>query len=252
MPGLYDRYQKGFHQELYDELLAMQDQIYDPFFYDETLQVMRANMKRVRYNIKLLLPRLGDLGYQFGKGFFEDMSPEEKAIVVNDAPIFKAPDPRAPEKVPMLEQLTGTLPLSLKCWYEEVGSVNFIGLFSTSNDRAFSIDDGCILDPLFIYSLDMALTMVNYHISGNVWHRDPTLSLSPDNYYKYGISGAGAYSIRLPCKAFDAPLLLERHNTTLVNYLRICFQWGGFPGLEYENRLTQEEFRFLTKDVVAF
>lgn len=252
MPGLYDRYQNGFHLEVYDELLAMQDQIHDPFFYEEALAVMRAIMKRVRYNIELLISRLRDLGYQFGKGFFEDMSTEEKARVEKDAPIFKAPDPKAPEKVLLLEQLTGTLPLSLKCWYEEVGCVNLIGLFPSSNDRAFSIDDGCNLDPLFIYSLDMALTMVNYHASAGVWQHDPTLSLSPDNYFKYGISGAGAYAIRLPHKAFDAPLLLESHNTTFVNYLRICFQWGGFPGLAHENRLTKEEFTFLTKDVVAF
>jgi hypothetical protein len=225
---MYDRYKNGFHQEVYDELLAMQEQIHDPFVYEEALEVMRAIMKRVRYNIELLIPRLRDLGYQFGKGFFEDVSPEEKARVEKDAPIFKEADPKAPEKVLLLEQLTGTLPFSLKCWYVEVGCVNLIGLFPSSNDRTFNIDDGCILDPLFIYSLDMALTMVNYHTSAGVWQRDPTLSLSPDNYFKYGISGAGAYAIRLPCRAFDAPFLLERHNTTLVNYLRICFRWVVF------------------------
>ena len=170
---------------------------------------MRAILKRVRFNIELLLPRLRDLGYQFGNGFFEDMSPKEKATVEKDAPIFREPDPKAPEKVLLLEQLTGTLPLSLKCWYEEVGSVNLIGLFPSSNDQVFNTDYGCILDPLFVYSLDMALTMVNYHTSAGVWQSDPTLSLSPDNYFKYGMSGAGAYAIRLPHRAFDAPLLLE-------------------------------------------
>ena len=252
MPGLHDRYLKGFHQEVYDELLATHANALEEPVYDDAHLVAKEIMKRVRYNIKLLIPRLRDLGYQFGKGFFDDMSPEEKAKVELDAPVCKEPDPKAPEKVLLLEQLTGTLPLSLKCWYEEVGSVNLIGLFPSSNNRSFSINDGCNLDPLFIYSLDMALTMVNYHTSAGVWQRDPRLSLSPDNYFKYGISGAGAYAIRLPHKAFDAPLLLERHNTTFVNYLRICFQWGGFPGLAHENRLTQDVCTFLTKDLVAF
>ena len=78
MPDFYERYQKGFHQEVNDELLAMQEQIYDPFFNDDALAVMREIMKRVRFNIELLLQRLRDLGYQFGKGFFEDISPERK------------------------------------------------------------------------------------------------------------------------------------------------------------------------------
>ena len=33
MPGLYDWYPNGFHQEVNDELLVMQEQIYDPLFY---------------------------------------------------------------------------------------------------------------------------------------------------------------------------------------------------------------------------
>jgi hypothetical protein len=31
MPDFYEGYQNGLHQEVYDELLAIQEQIYDPF-----------------------------------------------------------------------------------------------------------------------------------------------------------------------------------------------------------------------------
>jgi hypothetical protein len=252
MSTLYDRYLEGFYQQVYDALQAEQDQVFVEQNYENALPVSREIMKRVRYNIELLIPRLHDLGYQFGQGFFEDMSPEEKAAVEMDAPIFKEPDSQTPEKVVLLEQLTGTLPLSLKCWYEEVGSVNLVGMFPSSSDRDFSLEYGCILDPLFIYSVEMAIKKVTSYVNKGVWNRDPSLALSPDNFFKYGFGGTGAYSVILPCKAFDAPLLLERHNTTFVNYLRICFRWGGFPGLAYENRLTQEELTFLTKAFVAF
>src|SRR6266566_2282930 len=145
MSRLYDRYLEGFYQEVYDELLAKQEQVVEGHNYEDALLVAREIMKRVRYNVGLLIPRLRDLEYQFGKGFFED--------------------------------------------------------------------------------------------------------LSPDNYFKYGYGGTGAYSIILPCKAFDAPLLLERHHTTFINYLRLCFRWGGFPGLELDNQLKPSELASLIKDL---
>lgn len=252
MSRFYDRYLEGFYQEVYDELLAEQEQVFEEQSYEDALLVAREIMKRVRYNVELLIPRLHDLGYQFGEGFFEDMSPEERAMVENDAPIFKEPDPKTPEKVLLLEQLTGTLPLSLKCWYEEVGSINLVGLFPSHSDRGFGLEYGCILDPLFIYSIEMAIKMVTRYINKGVWNRDPSLALSPDNYFKYGFGGSGAYTIKLPCKAFDAPLLLERHHTTFINYLRLCFRWGGFPGLEVDNQLKPSELASLTRDLLPF
>jgi hypothetical protein len=53
----------------------------------------------------------------------------------------------------------------------------------------------------------------------------------PDCYFKSFQSGGGQYSVEVPCAAADAPLLLEWHQTTFVDYLRIALQWGGFPGL---------------------
>ena len=188
MPELFDRYQKGFYQEAYDELLLIQEHIFEEPIYEDARLVAREIMRRVRYNTELIIPRLQSMGYEFGKGFFDDVPPEEKASIMQALPIFKAPDPETSHKVALLEQLTGTLPLSLKFWYEEVGCVNLIGLFSSAYDRAFSPEDGCILDPLFIYSVEMALMMVNEYISTGAWNRDPTLSLSPDNYHKYGFS----------------------------------------------------------------
>jgi len=60
-------------------------------------------------------------------------------------------------------------------------------------------------------------------------------SIAPDIHHKANFSGSGGYDIRLPDPAADAPLLNEEHDTTFVNYLRLSFQWGGFPGLEDES-----------------
>jgi hypothetical protein len=54
-----------------------------------------------------------------------------------------------------------------------------------------------------------------------------------------------AYLVTLPNPSADFVLEGERHNSTFVEYLRLAFQWGGFPGWErYENR-PQEELDYL-------
>ncbi len=248
MTELYDRYQKGYHQEVYDELLAMHEGVFGEDIYEDALLVARAIMRRVRYNIELLIPRLHEIGYQFGKGgFWEEFSPEEQPPF---SPIFQSPPPATLERIARLEHLAGPLPLSLKCWFEEVGRVNLIGLFP-SNKRG----DGPALDPLYIESLEQVLKEIQIFLEIDGWP-DRVVILAPDQYHKYGFSGAGAYagaySIVLPCKAFDVPFLLERHHMTFINYLRICFRWGGFPGLETDNRLSHDKLEYLTKDLLSF
>ena len=255
MLSFYDRHRQGFHQEVYDELMALDEQVFEVPLYEDALFVAREIMRRVRHNLKLLIPRLQKIGYRFGEGVwddFDDLSADEKAHIQQDIPIFKTPTPETANTVLLLEQRTGTLPLALRCWYEEVGCVNLIGLFPPMNSHAMKPDYGSILDPLFVYSVDMALSMVQSYMIDGAWSRNPVLPLSPDQYYKYSLSGSGTYAIRLPCRTFDAPLLLERHHTTFVSYLRICLHWGGFLGLKVDNRVSYDTVEFLTKDFLRF
>lgn len=60
---------------------------------------------------------------------------------------------------------------------------------------------------------------------------DYQIAIAPDHAGKANMSG-GVYAIALPNPAADVLLLDEPHHTTFVDYLRIAFQWGGFPGLE--------------------
>ena len=51
----------------------------------------------------------------------------------------------------------------------------------------------------------------------------------------------GGYHFTIPNGAADAVLESEPHNLTFVEYLRLSFQWGGFPGWEkYQNRPENE------------
>lgn len=244
MADLYDRYRQGAYQVVYDELLAMQADISEPPIYEEALLVMRELMRRVRTNIERLIRRLHSLGYQFGNGgFWQELAPEEQAAF---SPILQSPPAETLTYLDRLEQLAGPLPLALKCWYEQLGRVNLIGLFPANNPG-----DGPIFDPLYIESLEQVLKEVQMFLEIDGWP-EREVFLAPDQYHKYGFSGAGAYTMALPCKALDAPIVNEPHHTTFVNYLRLSLRWGGFPGLATEPRLVPKDLDLLTKDLVLF
>src|SRR6266436_1585844 len=199
MSSLYEHYQGGSHQEVYDELLAMQEHIYESHIYEEALLIAKEIMRRIKYNIEMLIPRLRLIGYHFGEGF--SSNPKEEAYWEQAAPIYRAPTPETPGHIAKLEQLAGTLPLTLKCFYEEVGSVNFIGTFPIPGQQRDRITYGSHLDPLFIYSVEMVLTM-----GEGDWEDVNDISIAPDRYFKFRYSGSGPYSIQIPCKTFDASL----------------------------------------------
>ena len=60
------------------------------------------------------------------------------------------------------------------------------------------------------------------------------IDLAPDWLHKAHVSGGSPYTVEVPNRAIDGPLLDEPHSTTFVNYLRIAFRWGGFPGWDPE------------------
>ncbi len=95
------------------------------------------------------------------------------------------------------------------------------------------------------------------------WHRawqeeieDPqeepfTVTIAPDRELKSGYSGGAGYEIRLPDSSADGPLLNEDHQTTFVNYLRISFQWAGFPGLEHYTNRDEKLLAFLKEGLLS-
>lgn len=71
MPNWFDRYQQGFYQEVYNELVALGEAVFDEPIYQEASLVAHAMMKRVRQNLEMLIPRLKVLGYQFVDGYWD-------------------------------------------------------------------------------------------------------------------------------------------------------------------------------------
>jgi hypothetical protein len=270
MSRWFERYQQGFYREVYDEFLLMQEQVFEEPVYREAVLVARAMMSRVRSNIEILIPRLKTLGYQFVDGdwvsYWEKkeqgkslLTAEQQAEEDELFRIFRAPPPQTSSLLDELEQRVGRLPLSVKVWYEEVGSVNFIGMFPASVDRELCVE----LDPLLIVPVDYLMGQFPFR-TPKEWEeaRDEDgsieVDLAVDALLKYNYSGSGAYSIKAPCPAFDTTFDLIGYyesSPTFVNYLRTCFQWGGIFGLSTsfeDQEVTPEELEFLTKDLLPF
>jgi hypothetical protein len=93
-------------------------------------------------------------------------------------------------------------------------------------------------DPLYVEPIENVLQ----YARGAYSEENPWIDVSPDHYGKYFTSGGGPYGIHVPNPTMDGPLEGEWHQTTFVNYLRICLAWAGLPGLDQ----SEEDLRRLT------
>lgn len=252
MASFLSRYLDGEHEQVWAELLALGEQVREEPLYSDALAVARKTMNRVRYNIELLIPRLTELGYQF-------LGAPNNGLLVSFPPVLSPPAANIDDLIVTLERETGLLPLSLRVFYQVVGGVNLGGMdpdwrcsggfYGPDPLWVDPLDDELIEDCLYWNKLEEedleeedleeAENLTAYHIV-----------IAPDHCHKRETSGGGPYNIALPNPAIDAPLLDEWHNTTFVNYLRICFRWGGMPGFERCSQPPMKEIAYLTEGLL--
>jgi hypothetical protein len=172
--------------------------------------VARETMRRARANVELLVDELPSLGWVF-----------------EDEPL-RPPEADAVAELDRLESVLGILPLALRAWFEEVGQVNLAGRHPAWPDE---YPDPLVVDAPF----DHVLLEHEEWLAerGDPLNDGPSsfeLPLAPDYLHKADVSGGPPYALVVPNPAADGLLLWERHQTTLVSYLRIAFAAGGMPG----------------------
>ena len=235
MATFLDRYRKGEYVQVWSELFEYGDRVRQEPILSDALAVARETMLRVRTNIERLIPRLVEIGYQF------------------DYPelVYKLPKSEDTERLYELNKLTGPLPLSFQACYEMIGSVFLMGTHPMWKNY---FEKDFLHDPLVILPIEWGLQ--EFHQEYQYWQSGETepfqFPLAPDNFHKSNISGGEDYSMILPNSSVDAVLCGERHCTTFVNYLRISFQWGGFPGFETCETYPQEAISYLTEGLLPF
>jgi hypothetical protein len=221
MTSYLSRYRNGECEAVWAELLALGPAIHKEPLYSDARAVAYETMTRAKHNVEILVARLRAMGYRFG------VYPDGSRYSGSRSPITP-PDPDVSAQIDELEANIGPIPLSLRAWWEVVGAVDFIG-------RHPDWPEGS--DPLVVESPEGAEYLFDEWITlreeAGPEEAGPFYAwLAPDDFHKDNVSGGDPYSIILPNPAIDARFEDEWHNTTFVNYLRICFRWGGFPGFE--------------------
>ena len=212
MPWL-DRYIQGDHVQVWTEMTSLSGRVRDD---ESTLAdataVVAETMRRARANVVTLVAELQTGGYRFQDA--------------EGRPPFEPSAPDIVRQLDDLERRIGPMPMALRSWYELVGRVNLVGSFP---DWDYDYTDALVVDAPVDYVLSEYDAWE--HDRGTEWDRGVfAIDVAPDWLHKANVSGGGPYAIEVPNQGVDALLLAEPHMTTFVNYLRIAFQWGGFPG----------------------
>jgi hypothetical protein len=246
----YGRYQAGEHVAVWDELTRLGGAVREPALLGDAAAVAQATMALVATNIDRLIDRLTEEGFQFG------VYPDGTKVP-GRLPVRAEPDAALLANIDALELLAGSIPLSLRKFWEVVGAVSLIG-----RGREGWPDYS---DPLFVSPPDYALFTFRQLSKSDSDLLDPFLcGLAPDVLHKDNISGGSEYGIELPDPGADAVLRNEWRDIGFIPYLRVAIlEWGGFPGLSPAN--PQDKWRqkypgvappawlgALTKDLVAF
>ena len=243
-----ERYQEfasaGYENtRVWAELTSLGSDIRQEPLFSDAKAVAHETMSRARQNIEILLDRLQKLDYQF-------LYPQE---------IWIPPDQDSLAALERFEANYGPLPLSIQAWYEIVGTVCFMGfhpklsyLDSWQRDAIKPFySDPIVIDPVRDPPIPFYADMV-FDFTGEETTEPPfSIWLGPDAIQKANMSGGGPTMIMVPNLAMDSPLISEQWDGVLfMNYLRQCFQWGGFPGLKEEPDYPKDELDFLTKDLL--
>ena len=245
---LFERYRGGEHVTVWKELVALGPSVREDAYAADALAVAYATMERVAANVDTLVDRLTKLNYQFqpsgqpdggGGGLlqmggmtFDISSLLAKAMGGGAKP--QRPSGQSPRKLPAtgiqktlveFEKTTAVMPLSIRAFFEVVGEVNLIGTHPSIAPRTGEVAP----DPLVVEAFDEG--MVEYDEE----ETPVALMIAADDLHKASTSGGDPYEIAIPDPRADGMVLNERHELLFVDYLRLCFKFGGFPG--YEGRV---------------
>jgi hypothetical protein len=229
---LYDRYINGETELVYKDIYKLGEDSFLVTNFADIEKVLTETFERVAHNLDIIYKELININYCFKTDIkFNFERPLIKPLSDTDKLLAKLDKSLRP---------FGFVPISLKMFYKIVGACNFGWDYETNDDCIWQC-----ADPIQITSLDDLVSEVTgedilddlkecYEIEGFVG-----LPLSADYLHKDNISGGQPYSLQLTSTpSIDGQFLYEEHNTTFINYLRICFDNCGFSKImnpEYKN-----------------
>ncbi|NOU26528.1 MAG: SMI1/KNR4 family protein [Polyangiaceae bacterium] len=226
------RYRQGEHVTVWQELRACENIGGD--LREEALAVAGETMARVAVGVDVVAERLAKRGWKALSGSLRTAPRSADAKIL----------------ATVAKKTGAPLPPSILAFWQIVGGVDFIWNYKKEREPpSLGIElDLDTLDPLAIE----APKRVREQFAD--WEPRPDgadpddeslflLELAPDHFHKANASGGPAYGVRLPFLGADPIFANEKHQLPFTDYLRLCFRWGCFPGLErYADRADVREF----------
>jgi hypothetical protein len=237
---LLSRYRNGECEEVWRDLMALGGEVRKARYKNAAWAVARETMWCAGQNVRLLVKRLKKLEYRFLAQAGQVFRPFRK----DELGLFRA-----------CERKGLWIPLSLRAWAEEVGQLDLTGshpALGPVNERG---EPAVHTDPLD-FSEPFALEgVLEEWLAPSPPDRQPIQwEVGLDASSKAGMvtneEPSGGYEVRLPNLAADAVLEGESHGITFVEYLRLSFRWGGFPGWEKHERRPEKELAFLREGLI--
>jgi hypothetical protein len=234
---LYERYLNGDSKSVYAEIESMGNNAFSKDTFSDIENVLNETFERVAFNLDVIYNELVSVNYLF-----------KKSAVHNYEKALHKPLADTEKLLAILENSIkpfGFIPQSLKTFYRIAGGCNFTWDYDTNEDYIWTY-----ADPIQINSIDSLvseLTDNDYLEFLNDEFKEMgfiAIPISADFYHKDNTSGGLPYSLKLTQKpSIDGQLLNEEHNSTFINYLRICFDNCGFSRITHtENNNDYQSF----------
>jgi hypothetical protein len=200
----------------------------------EVRAVARETMRRVRWNVDLIIRRLQDSGYEFVDPSPNGCLPRQPLVPPNeDSPRF----------ADWLGELVGPLPVTVSEWIASVGDVNLVGNHPEWPERDMLTDALVVEFELRGYADRGPGWEAKEHFRNELeeWKANVSeygaesvgrflLPFAPDIYHKANVSGGAPYGIYLPDGSPDATCHINGRDILFIDYLRECFSFAGLPG----------------------
>ncbi|RBQ10102.1 hypothetical protein [Pedobacter miscanthi] len=233
----YSRYQNGETQDVYNDIEKLGEKAFSPDFYPDVEKVLIETFERVKFNLDIIYNELININYVFWKNEIGD-----------DDAIIKPADNTDQLFNTLAKSIepVGKLPQSLKIFYKIVGSCNFAWNYQENENIMWEMADPIQITPLTYcvsevtdeYWLEEMHEYIEDEEFGSAF-----LELSADNFHKDNVSGGAPYALQLTqAKSIDGYFLNEPNETTFINYLRICFESCGFPGMRNQSNQSFQNF----------
>jgi hypothetical protein len=269
--SLAERYESGQRRKVWDELVAMGPDVFAEPVRADAEAVATLTMQRAAANVATLVVRLTLMGYRFGgrnsrntrrrtieelglrdslEAAGRDVSWVDAGDIEEHVMGWEAPTAAVEPELRKVDEALGPLPLSLQALVRSVDAVNLAGSFPewTPTSYAYAFDDDTPDEDLgeittFTDALNFnGISMINENFQPHAVAAGGR-SVPPRSYalpvaanHLLGSNRPGDFhSILLPDPVADPVLdgVYGRPGIRLVEYLRVAFAWGGFPGLEF-------------------